>query len=193
MWEREGWHNMMYLDRQWACIKPQLKRSGRWSREKATFDSSYVKFMSQLPDWVQRIKYCTILINLTCHTSWAPLCWKSVCVTGHQDCFAKFGLCGLLPHPITCKTSLKLPIWAFLSVEILALSQSQTTCVEVLNWFKHITVTRVCWIDRNGTVIQKLHQITSNLFHKPQIHSWTHWMFCQTYQSKHSPVSDYLQ
>ena len=79
---------------------------------------------------------CTI--NSTCHTSQTPLlCWKSVCVTGHQGqcwthpmcdnakrpkkllktgffaCFANFGSCSLLPHPIICKTSLKLPIWAF--------------------------------------------------------------------------------
>ena len=86
------------------------------------------------------------------------LCWKSVCVTSHWGqcwthqmcdnakmpknylkqmffgCFAIFGSCSLLPHPITCKTPLQLPIWALLSVEILPLSQSQTTCVEVLNW-----------------------------------------------------------
>ena len=51
--------------------------------------------------------------------------------------FTKFGSCGLLPHPIGRKYSQKSPIRALLqslSVEILALSRSPATCVEVSNW-----------------------------------------------------------
>jgi hypothetical protein len=99
-----------------------------------------------------------ISINSARHASRTPLlCRKLVCVTGHRDqcrtgptcdnakrpkislktdVLANFGSCCLLPHPIGCKYSPKLPIWALfklLSVEILALSRSLATCVEVSN------------------------------------------------------------
>jgi len=63
-------------------------------------------------------------------------------------CFAKFGLCGLLPHPITCKNYLFEPFecWNFGFV----------TVTDYLCWsvelIQRVTVTRVCQIDWNGTV-----------------------------------------
>ena len=69
--------------------------------------------------------------------------------------FANFGLCGLLPHPIGCKYSPKLPIRALsklLSVEILTLSRSPATCVEVSNW-PNVSQSQGCRIDRNSIVV----------------------------------------
>ena len=77
------------------------------------------------------LKYCTILINLTHHMSWTPLlCWKLVCITGH------WGQCWTCPMCDNAKRPKKLlKTGVFLLVlQILALSQSQTTCVEVSNW-----------------------------------------------------------
>jgi hypothetical protein len=48
--------------------------------------------------------------------------------------FHTFWLSWPLAAPDWVKTPQKLPIWALLSVEILALSQSPAICVEVLNW-----------------------------------------------------------
>ena len=71
--------------------------------------------------------------GLTCDNATRP---KIYLKTDVFACFANFGSCGLLPHLIGCKYSPKLPIRALfklLSVEILALSRSLATCIEVSN------------------------------------------------------------
>ena len=70
--------------------------------------------------------------------------------------FANFCSHDLLPQ-ITCKTSPKLPIWALLSVKILALSQSQ---FQLTSWFCH------CWCYWDGA------GINWQVIHSPNANEW---------------------
>jgi hypothetical protein len=100
----------------------------------------------------------------------------------------------LQPCPIEHKSPSKLPIQAMFSVKIFTPSQSLATCVKVSNWC--VTVTWVCRIERNGTVVDSatLRDAMANTIVLVKVASFVLWcsslshhQFCMTKIGRPNP------